>query len=377
MPSDADFLGEASEGLEITPDPSITRDLFLKWRSPRLGASNPELMTNPVWDWLVRSKANAYQATQRFNGPSAMDAGPGWCFDRFGQSKTQLPDGRIVLISGEHEDHYDPDFYIYNDVVVRHPNGGIEIFGYPRDVFPPTDFHSGTLVGHQIVIVGNLGYPEARKPGITQVLALDLANFAITSVQTSGASPGWIHGHTTSLSEDKRSIVLQSGKLDRGGEGGSLVENIDDWQLHLTNWSWERLTERRWLRWNVLRDDGQRNHLWEIQQAVWSRSVGWDKELREQLEQLEGELGMRTNLDLVETLFRPPIPHDSIAQAEDENNVFRTRIRGIVIRYVIEMHSIQVTVEGELDQPSVDAVTSDLVAKMSALENANFVLKQI
>jgi len=127
----------------------------------------------------------------------------------------------------------------------------------------------------------------------------------------------------------------------------------------------------------VLRDDGQRNHLWEIQQAVWSRSVGWDKELREQLEQLEGELGMRTNLDLVETLFRPPIPHDSIAQAEDENNVFRTRIRGIVIRYVIEMHSIQVTVEGELDQPSVDAVTSDLVAKMSALENANFVLKQI
>jgi len=158
MPSDADFLGEASEGLEITPDPSITRDLFLKWRSPRLGASNPELMTNPVWDWLVRSKANAYQATQRFNGPSAMDAGPGWCFDRFGQSKTQLPDGRIVLISGEHEDHYDPDFYIYNDVVVRHPNGGIEIFGYPRDVFPPTDFHSGTLVGHQIVIVGNLDH---------------------------------------------------------------------------------------------------------------------------------------------------------------------------------------------------------------------------
>jgi hypothetical protein len=45
--------------------------------------------------------------------------------------------------------------------------------------------------------------------------------------------------------------------------------------------------------------------------------------------------------------------------------------------YVIEMHSIQVTVEGDLDQPSVDAVTSDLVGKMSALENANFVLKQI
>jgi len=41
------------------------------------------------------------------------------------------------------------------------------------------------------------------------------------------------------------------------------------------------------------------------------------------------------------------------------------------------MHSIQLTVEGDLDQPSVDAITSDLVEKMSALEDADFVLKQI
>jgi hypothetical protein len=377
MPSDADFDGEEPEGREFLPDASITRELFLSWRSPRLGASNPELMTNPVWDWLVRSKISAYQATQRFDGPSAMDAGPGWCFDRFGQSKTQLPDGRIVLVSGEHEDHYDPDFFIYNDVVVRHPGGQIEIFGYPRDVFPPTDFHSATLVGNRIVMIGNLGYPEARMPSMTQVLTLDLVSFAISCVRTSGASPGWIHGHTTNLSEDKCAILVSHGKLDRGGDAGSLVENIDDWRLDLTDWRWERVTQRHWLRWDVLRADGQRNHLWESQQAVWSRSVGSEKELREQLEQLEGELGIRPNLDLVESLFRPPIPHDLIAQAEDEYNVFRIRIGGVVIRYVIEMHSIQVTLEGDLDQPSVDAVTSDLVGKMSALENANFVLKQI
>jgi mRNA-degrading endonuclease RelE of RelBE toxin-antitoxin system len=335
-------------------------------------------MTNPVWDWLVRSKLNAYQANQRFNGPSAINAGPCWCFDRFGQSKTQLVDGRVVFVSGEHEDHYDPDFFIYNDVVVCHPNGRVEIYGYPRDVFPPTDFHSATLVGNQIVIVGNLGHPEARRPGITQVLTLDLATFGIVRVQTCGESPGWIHGHTAALSEDNTFILLQGGKLDRGGEDGSLVENIDDWRLRLADWSWERLTQRRWWRWNVLRDDGKRNHLWEIQQAAWSRSVGWSKELREQMEQLETELGTRPNLDLVEDLFRPPIPHDQISQAEVEHNIFRIRVGGgVIIRYVVEMSSIQLTVEGDLDQPSVDVITSDLVRKLSTLENAHFVLKQI
>ncbi|MDB6110757.1 MAG: hypothetical protein JWR69_2507, partial [Pedosphaera sp.] len=249
--------------------------------------------------------------------------------------------------------------------------------GYPRDVFPPTDFHSATQVGDHIIVLGNLGYPEDRKLGTTQILTLDLATFAIASVQASGASPGWIHGHAVELSADRRSILLRGGKLERGGEDKSLVENIDDWRLHLADWHWERMTERRWLRWDVRRSDGQRNHLWEIQQAVWSRSVGWDKELREQMEQLEEELGIRPNLDLVENLFRPPIPHEVMDQVEDEYNVFRNKLAGVVIRYVVDMHSIQLTVEGGLSQTSVDAVTSDLVRKMSALENANFALKQL
>ncbi|MDB6111635.1 MAG: hypothetical protein JWR69_3385, partial [Pedosphaera sp.] len=38
MDGNADSLGEESEGEEVPPDPSITRELFLKWRSPRLGS---------------------------------------------------------------------------------------------------------------------------------------------------------------------------------------------------------------------------------------------------------------------------------------------------------------------------------------------------
>jgi len=99
-------------------DSAVTPELFREWRSPRFGRSNPERLNNPVWEWLVRSKLNAYSANQKFGGLDPMNAGPCWCFDRFGQSSTPVTDGRIVLIAGEHEEYYDPDFYIYNDVVV-------------------------------------------------------------------------------------------------------------------------------------------------------------------------------------------------------------------------------------------------------------------
>jgi hypothetical protein len=377
MPDGSEKFEEEPEGGLVQPEPSITREMFLEWRSPRSGSTNPESMTNPVWDWLIKSKLSAYQANEHFSGPSAMEAGPGWCFDRFGQSSTQLQDGSCVLIAGEHEDHYDPDFYIYNDVVVKKPGGRIEIFCYPREAFPPTDFHSATLVGNRIIIVGNLGYSEQRKPGTTPVLVLDVESLIISAVETRGTSPGWLHRHNARLSEDGKSILVQCGLLDRGEPDKSLVENIDEWKLHVADWRWERLTERRWLRWDVLRSDGQRNHLWEIQQAVWSRSARWDKELRAQMEQLETELGKRPDLDSVEKLFRPPISHESIPQAEDQYNVFRIRAGGVVIRYVVEIHSIQLTVEGDLDEASVNVISADLVRKISALENAEFVLTPI
>src|SRR5690606_30371083 len=113
------------------PGDEVTPELFAEWASPREGRSNPERLDNPVWASLVRTPVTAWtareEAREKFPGTSARP--PGWCFHRFGQSSTALPDGRVVLIAGEHEDHYDPDFHIYNDVVVRHPDGRLEIFG--------------------------------------------------------------------------------------------------------------------------------------------------------------------------------------------------------------------------------------------------------
>jgi hypothetical protein len=362
-------------------DPAVTPQLFRQWRSPRRGKSNPERLDNPVWEWLVKSRLNAYLATERMQGPSAMDAGPGWCFDRFGQSITLLPDGRKIFIAGEHEDHYDPDFFIYNDVVVETPDG-IEIFGYPTDVFPPTDFHSATLAGNRIVIIGNLGYQETRQPGVTPVFILQIDTWAICSVITQGATPGWIHKHQATLSENGASIVVRGGKLDRGDPDHSLVENIDDWRLHLADWRWERLTERRWQRWEFIREDGECNHLWDLHQAHFARQhpvLNTMPDIKKEfgLPSLEEELGGVPDLDLVEKLYSPAWPHEPLPSSDEEYNVHRIRVAGVVVRYVEEMHSVQMTVEGELPPLTLEALTSDLRAKLSALENAPFAVKPL
>ncbi len=134
----------------------VTRADFDEWRSPREGSANPTRMDNVVWNWLVKTRISAYQAAEEMQADGGREAGPTWCFDRFGQSSTLLPDGREVFIGGEHEDYYDPDFHIYNDVIVVEPGGSVSIFGYPRDVFPPTDFHTATLVGSKILSLAAL-----------------------------------------------------------------------------------------------------------------------------------------------------------------------------------------------------------------------------
>ncbi len=133
---------EADRQRKAEPAPVLSKEEFIKWRSPRTVEENPTRLDNPLWHWLVRTRWSAYKANEIFQGPSSFDAGPMWCFDRFGKSETRLPDGRVIHIGGEHEDFYDPDFFIYNDVTTVGGEGGIAIHGYPPSVFPPTDFHT-------------------------------------------------------------------------------------------------------------------------------------------------------------------------------------------------------------------------------------------
>jgi ankyrin repeat protein len=169
-------------------------------RAPRrvFGRANPERMQQPFWEGMIRAGISGYEAGQMLDRePHAQS--PVWCAMRVGQSITFLPDGRIVLIGGEHEDYYDPDFCIYNDVFVHGVDGSIAVLGYPEEVFPPTDFHTATLVAGGIYLVGSLGYVGARTYGTTPVYRLDVESLRIERLDVGGEAPGWIYEHRADL----------------------------------------------------------------------------------------------------------------------------------------------------------------------------------
>ena len=363
-------------------EPDFSRRKFLKWRSPRFGGANPDRMTNPVWTWLVLTRLNAYRANQHFKGPDPFTKGPCWCADRFGQSTTELSDGRNVLIGGEHEDYYDPDFQIYNDVIVRGPNDEIEIFGYPAADFPPTDFHSATLLDDgRIIVIGNLGYPEGRHPGETPIFRLDTDSWRLSRTATEGDSPGWIHRHSATLNPGGDSIDITGGIMVKDDEVGTLLENIDDWRLDLATWTWRRLTEKPWEQWEFVREDGESSDIWSMRHTIEMADLDIRLPKIEGMEEFEGELESvfqpPRDPDLLEQLYRPPCDFDPIPEGDPEDfNSFRISIEGVILRFVEDMDTVQLTVEGELPESTVKTVVEDVKEKLEKLERAPYLTKR-
>lgn len=214
-----------------------SREDYLAMRQPRFGTCNPEKIESPFWRSMVTSGANAYAARKHFAG-GRFDDGPVWCFQRFGKSINQLPDGRIVEVAGEHEDAYDPDFYIYNDVVVHHEGGTFDIYGYPEEVFPPTDFHTATLVGKSLYLIGGLGYQGRRSCGETPVYRLDIDTFKIEKVPTSGDNPGWISKHKAAY-DGANEVRIRGGKIAASKDGAQVYENNPrEFVLDLKSLAW-------------------------------------------------------------------------------------------------------------------------------------------
>jgi len=340
----------------------IPRAVFDEWRMPRFGTDNPTRHDNELWASLVRDPEpiNAYQVNKRF-GYAGRGEGPTWCFDRFGRTTTTIPDGRTLHVAGEHEDYYDPDFYIYNDVIVVAPDNTVAIYGYPRAAFPPTDFHTATLVGNQLWLVGNLGYADARKPGTTQVCRLDLTTMAIERLQTHGDPPGWIHKHEAAL--EGNAIVVRRGLVDPGGEL-PFAENIDDWALDLATLAWTRRTARDWQRFGLRRRDGKRTLLWELRQLLWHREhPDFGRDMRERYEK---ELPHDPDLTLLATLYvcDGATPLD---EHEDEYNVYRIELDGVHVRFTEDGHRIAAMVEGRLADDRLRMLQDHVIDRLTAL----------
>lgn len=192
---------------------------------------------------MIRCRYKGYSARKKFGDEPTLACGPEsdkdsvWCADRYGQSFTYLPDGRVIEIAGEHEDSYDPDFYIYNDVFVHEPGGRTRIFIYPKAVFPPTDFHSATLVGKWIYIVGSFGYQDDRVGQCISVYRLNTEDYHIELVETQGSPKFQLYEHDAK--QEENFLVLTGGIAFAGtGQNEQTTPNTQTIKLDLQTLTW-------------------------------------------------------------------------------------------------------------------------------------------
>ena len=229
--------------LGLPPEPDVallagvTPAQFSAARTRRFGRTNGEKMNEPFWLAMIRAGVSAYGALRHFDGQRRHGEPPVWCAQRFGQSISFLPDGRIVQVGGEHEDSYDPDFCIYNDVFEHHPDGRIDIHGYPEDLFPPTDFHTATQLEDELILIGALGYPGQRAFDTTPVFSLALTDFRIRRLDMAGKPPGWIHKHRARLSGPGQ-ITVTDGTVARMGRKEVHEPNLATFVLDLRTREW-------------------------------------------------------------------------------------------------------------------------------------------
>lgn len=232
----------------MDPFESVTPAEYRAHRYRRYGRTPGERMDNPLWIAAVKSQDNAFNIAHRFGDDTWPRPEPIWCYQRFGTSCTPIFEGsvfdRFIWIGGEHEDYYDPDFCIYNDVVVTRLDGSVEIYGFPRDHFPPTDFHSATLIpgtyGPEcICIIGGLGYKEERIPGTTPVYALNYEEMQIGRIAVKGEEPGWIFRHQAMHIPGLNGVAIWGGSLvDLDGE---IRPNTQPWLFNFEHRTWSRL----------------------------------------------------------------------------------------------------------------------------------------
>lgn len=227
---------------------SLTLEDYTKGAYSHEGSSNPTKLNGPYKDAMVISGVTAYYPRTWFKdrpnygeGCKVNGKDSAWCNSRFGQSTTLLGDGRVVFIAGEHEDSYDPNFCIYNDVIVFEPNGTFTIYGYPYSLFHPTDFHSATLVANDIFIIGSLGYQGSRSAA-PPVYRLDTFTFRIEQVECSGELPPRIYEHRAVLTETGAIRISGGKQLSFEGKKEVVSPNLSVYEFDVQSSHWSKVS---------------------------------------------------------------------------------------------------------------------------------------
>lgn len=197
----------------------------------RRGNANPETIDNPLWRLALKNGWSAAMLGRETRLP--VSTGPIWSLERFGRSRTPLPDGRVVQIAGRQRDCHEQETYLYNDVIVEHPDGRVDFRLYPADVFPPVAFHSATLMDEDIWLIGGTGDASG---GALSILRLDTRGFRIERVATAGEAPGPLARHRAERLDGTRILVM--GGHDAAGDRPE--PNREIFELDVTTLRWRR-----------------------------------------------------------------------------------------------------------------------------------------
>jgi len=328
------------------------RELFLSQCKPRCGTRNPERMRLEHWEWMVRHGGDPFNVRLDLgldcNYPRCSEEGacdrhePDWCFQRFGMTRTGLSDGRIICVGGEHEDSYDPDFCIYNDVIVLRPaeghaavtldSGSVEIYGYPKEVFAPTDFHSATLVGDRLIVIGRLGYDRGeRLRGRTPVVALDLSSYGIVALPCSGEHPGWIYEHHAAFDPISHAITVRGGKMWCADDRKALRYRAAH-RLHVGEMRWELISAAEECRGFVI-------------EAV--------------------RTGSTFNGPKADDFKPASVPHTWLPPEDRGCDVYLLDVSGVRITFEVMYTTVRVTIEGTIPPVVREALLRDVLASLS------------
>lgn len=193
----------------------ITLEELIHFGEPREGISNPEIIQNNFYTEMIITNASPSKVNWQFENdkyvPDKKKKYPRlWTNNRLGQTITELKDGRTIFIGGEYEDFYDPFFYIFNDIIIYEPNGEKKVLLYPYKDFPPTDFHTATLIGNQIYIIGRMGF-DIPEDGSTPVYILNTDTYKLRELKIRNKIDGCVNSHQSELTSN--GIIIHSGKI--------------------------------------------------------------------------------------------------------------------------------------------------------------------
>ena len=98
---------------------------------------------------------------------------------------------------------------------------------------------------------------------------------------------------------------------------------------------------------------------------------------RREVKKVEQILGNVPDFEVLDRLCHPSVSHVPMEDREDEYKVTRIQMDDVLVRYVQDSWSIQLTVEGTLPPELFDVLVEDARGKLALLENSDFEARRV